>query len=230
MNKLKAILTIALLVAASQLAHAQFTITVAGAANRYLGPVPRGEYPVLDPQQFPTLVGLKVGGSFGFPYRNTKNSINLHYGYYFPTGTIDVNYGGVTMRPQTMELELNYHRYFVGVYNFDEFKFYGILGFSGILMDHRYTVPDPALINPGEIKFFRNTIIQAGYYNVGLGVEIPTPAGIMLFLEAKASIHGNVFFRHTTIWESSLNYFGSGTFGLRFPITGREKGRHPRRK
>jgi|GEM_PF-5283070 len=228
MNTLRALPIVVLLATFAHLAQAQFTINVAGAAIRHLGPLPRGEYPINNPQEFPTLVGIKIGGSFGFPYEATKNSINLNFGYYFPTSSIDVNYGGVTMKPQTMELELNYHRFFVGIYNYDEFKFYGILGVTGVLMDQRYDVPDVNLISAGEVKYFRNSIVQMGHYNVGLGVEVPTPMGAMLFLEAKAAIHANVFYRHTTVWESSLNYFGSATFGLRIPISGRERGKHSR--
>ncbi|MCU0449752.1 MAG: hypothetical protein MUC97_07875 [Bernardetiaceae bacterium] len=216
----------------SQAAQAQFGISVAGVGVRHFGKVGIGEYPINNPNEvipngFPTLFGPKLRGTYGFPRKGGKNSVSLGVGYYFPTREVNVLYGGVTMKPRTLEMELSYHRYFIGTYDFSEFKLYGIVGVSAIQMYHNYNIPDIELVIPGERKYFDNSVVQTGHYNIGLGTELPV-GGSFFFLEGRVSIHGNTYYRRTTIMASSLGYFGSVTAGMRFPINGREPGRHPR--
>lgn len=221
-------IVLALSLFAAPALQAQFSVSLGGTFGKHVGKAEGwGMYPITNPNAFPPLLGGKIRGTYGFL---SRNSIGLGFAYYAPASLDNVgNYSTASLSAQAMELELNYHRYFSGDYNMDDFKFYGILGLSAIMMRHTFALENPDHVAAGELKFFENDLIQTGHINVGLGVELPV-GGAFIFLEGKTAVHANAFVDNTTVWETSLVYLASGTAGVRIPINiGKGKGYRPSR-
>ncbi|SFF23695.1 hypothetical protein [Thermoflexibacter ruber] len=199
----------------AQQSYAQFFSVGGGIANsRYFGK--RADYPLQTPKDYPHTFGLKLRGSYG-GFGDRKNALNASFTYFFPTKSIDLQYGGATLRGKAMELEINYLRYLRGRYIDDALNVYAIGGFSGTINTLDYNVPAPELIIPGEQKYFKDETTLFGYFNIGIGAEYPV-GELYVFLEGKAAIHLNAYVSNTTIWQNNLMYWGGGTFGVRYPL------------
>lgn len=201
--------------------YAQFSVGLSGTYTRYFGD--KYKFPLTTVDKFPFLVGGKLRFAYGFMDRN---SINLNIGYNMGTKEVDLNYLGNTMKPSSIEAELNYHRYFVGDYQgYAPVNVYVLAGMSLVRLKLDYTVPDTTATNSaGEPKFFRDESTMVVHANIGLGAEVRVTDSFFLFLEAKTGIHTNAYVNNTTIWETNLMYFGQANLGFRIPI---RPGRRP---
>lgn len=199
----------------AQNAFAQYMSLSGGAVYaKYFGQ--RGDYPLTTPSQYPGTYGFKVRGTYG-GFGDRKNAISGSIAYFLPTSAIDLLYGGATLKGSTIEFEVNYNRYFRGRYVDDALNVYAIGGVSGALTSLKYNVPDPALINPAELKYFKNEQTIFVYGNIGIGAEYPVES-FFIFAEAKAAIHLNAYVNNTTILQNNLMYWGGATIGIRYPF------------
>jgi hypothetical protein len=177
----------------------------------------RESYPIATPSMYPGTYGFKARGTYG-GFGDRKNAISAGIGYYLPTGAVDLSYGGATMKgSSTIELEVNYNRYLKGRYIDDALNVYAIGGISGAWTKLKYDVPDPSLIIPGELKYFKNQSTLFVYANIGIGAEVPVQS-FYIFAEAKTAIHLNAYVDNTTILQNNLMYFWGGTLGVRYPF------------
>ena len=185
-----------------------------GVYAKYFGQ--RGDYPLVKSNMYPGTYGIKIRGTYG-GFGDSKNAISGGIAYFLPTKAINLSYGGATLKGSTIEFEFNYNRYLRGRYIDDALNVYAIAGVSGAVTMFDYDVPDPTLINPAELKYFKDETTLFVYGNIGIGAEYPVNS-FYIFAEAKAAIHMNAYVANTTIFQNNLLYWGGATFGVRYPF------------
>lgn len=191
-----------------------FSLSGGGVYAKYFGQ--RGDYPLVKPNMYPGTYGVKIRGTYG-GFGDYKNAISGGIAYFLPTKAIDLSYGGATLKGSTIEFEVNYNRYLRGRYTDDALNVYAIGGVSGAITMFNYDVPEPAYINPAELKYFKDETTLFVYGNIGIGAEYPV-SSFYVFAEAKAAIHMNAYVGGTTIFQNNLLYWGGATLGVRYPF------------
>ncbi len=218
----------------THIAQAQLSVGLGGTYTRYIGGnnsvYTAQNFPIIDTELMPTIVGGKLLGSYGFLEQNV---VRFGVGYNMGLGNLPVD--GTFMflatgKISSIEASIDYQRYLLGSYNGGG-GLYAFGGFSFLNTNLTFDIPNPTgLAATGEAKFFNDRLIQLITFNAGLGAEILAFDKFYLFAEGNLGIHTNAYVDNTTIKQSNLMYLFRAMAGVRIPFGGTSNKKYPKRK
>lgn len=215
-------------------AQAQLSVGLGGTYAQYIGGnnsvYTAQNFPVVDTDLMPALVGGKLFGSYGFL---EQNAVRFGVGYNMGLSNLPIDKTFmffVTGKISSFEVAIDYQRYLLGSSNGNS-GLYAFGGFSFFNSNMTFDIPYPAaLAATGESKFFNDRLIQLITINAGLGFEVLAFDKFYLFAEGNLGIHTNAYIDNTTIKQSNLMYLFRGMAGVRVPFGGTISKKYPKRK